>query len=61
MFYACCWALCLASGVAGLHQEATVAPFGLAPVYAVSALFWVLCVPFWLRAGGSCRGAARPH
>ncbi|HQX05390.1 MAG TPA: phosphatidate cytidylyltransferase [Zoogloea sp.] len=43
--------LCLAAGaVAGLHQEATVAPFGLAPVYAVSALFWVLCVPFWLRS-----------
>lgn len=44
-------ALCLAAGaVAGLHTEATVAPFGLAPVYAVSALFWVLCVPFWLRS-----------
>lgn len=54
-------ALCLASGaVAGLHQEATVAPFGLAPVYAVSALFWVLCVPFWLRARWQLpgRGAA---
>jgi phosphatidate cytidylyltransferase len=46
--------------VAGLHQEATVAPFGLAPVYAVSALFWVLCVPFWLRARWQLpgRGAA---
>ncbi len=43
--------LCLAAGVVGgLHQAATVAPFGLAPVYGLSALFWVMCVPFWLRA-----------
>ncbi len=44
-------ALCLAAGlVAGLHQEATKAPFGLAPVYGVSAVFWLACVPLWLRA-----------
>ncbi|MBS0369685.1 MAG: phosphatidate cytidylyltransferase [Proteobacteria bacterium] len=43
--------LCLAMGlVAGLHLEATVAPFALEPIYAVGALFWLLCVPFWLRA-----------
>ncbi|MBS0346357.1 MAG: phosphatidate cytidylyltransferase [Proteobacteria bacterium] len=43
--------LCLAMGlVAGLHKDAMVAPFALEPVYAVSAIFWLLCVPFWLRA-----------
>ncbi len=53
-----CWiyslllaALCGAFGVqAGLHNEATVAPFNLAPVYGVSVLFWAACVPLWLRA-----------
>ncbi|MBT9497782.1 MAG: phosphatidate cytidylyltransferase, partial [Zoogloea sp.] len=51
-------ALCMAGGmVAGLHREATVAPFGLAPVYAVSALFWLACVPFWLRAKWQLPGA----
>ena len=44
-------ALCLAAGmVAGLHREETVAPFSLVPAYAASGLFWMLCVPFWLRA-----------
>lgn len=44
-------ALCFAAGgVAGLHRPETIAPFGLAPVYAVSALFWICCVPLWLRA-----------
>jgi len=44
-------ALCFAAGgVAGLHRPDTVAPFGLVPVYALSAAFWILCVPLWLRA-----------
>lgn len=44
-------ALCMAGGmVARLHLETTVAPFGLAPVYGVSAFFWLACVPLWLRA-----------
>lgn len=42
--------LCLACGmVAGLHRDDTVAPFGLVPLYGASALFWIACVPFWLR------------
>lgn len=44
-------ALCFAAGgVAGLHRPETIAPFGLIPVYVVSALFWIFCVPLWLRA-----------
>ncbi|KAB2968629.1 phosphatidate cytidylyltransferase [Zoogloea sp.] len=44
-------ALCVAAGaVAGLHRPDTVAPFSLAPIYAVSAAFWIFCVPLWLRA-----------
>lgn len=44
-------ALCLTAGlIVGLQHEATVAPFALAPVYAVGAAFWLVCVPFWLRA-----------
>ena len=50
--------LCLAGGlVAGLHLPASVAPFALAPAYALSALFWLLCVPFWLRARWKLPGA----
>ena len=50
--------LCMAGGlVAGLHRNDAVAPFGLVPVYAVSALFWLLCVPFWLRARWAMPGA----
>jgi len=43
--------------VAGLHRNDAVAPFSLVPVYAVSALFWLLCVPFWLRARWAMPGA----
>ncbi len=43
--------------VAGLHRNEAVAPFSLVPVYAVSALFWLLCVPFWLRARWAMPGA----
>jgi phosphatidate cytidylyltransferase len=51
-------ALCMAAGmVAGLHQDATSAPFGLAPVYGVSAFFWLACVPLWLRAKWQLPGA----
>lgn len=51
--------LCLAAGVvAGLHRPFTVAPFGLAPVYGLSALFWIFCVPFWLRAKWRLPGRA---
>ncbi|WP_300442113.1 phosphatidate cytidylyltransferase [Zoogloea sp.] len=51
--------ICLAGGlVAGLHREETVAPFSLIPVYAVSALFWILCAPFWLRARWALSGNA---
>ena len=50
--------LCMAGGlVAGVHRNDAVAPFGLVPVYAVSALFWLLCVPFWLRARWAMPGA----
>lgn len=50
--------LCLTGGlVAGLHLPASVAPFALAPAYALSALFWLLCVPFWLRARWKLPGA----
>ncbi len=50
--------LCLVAGmVAGLQRDDTVAPFSLAPVYAASALFWMLCVPFWLRARWALPGA----
>lgn len=52
-------ALCLAAGlVAGLHQEATIAPFALEPIYAVGAIFWLLCVPFWLRGKWRLPGSA---
>ena len=43
--------------VAGLNREETVAPFSLVPVYAVSALFWILCAPFWLRARWALSGS----
>ena len=50
--------ICLAGGlVAGLNREETVAPFSLVPVYAVSALFWILCAPFWLRARWALSGS----
>ena len=50
--------LCMAGGlVAGVHRNDAVAPFSLVPVYAVSALFWLLCVPFWLRARWAMPGA----
>ena len=51
-------ALCLSFGlVAGLHRDDTVAPFNLVPAYGLSALFWVLCVPFWLRSRWALPGA----
>lgn len=50
--------LCMAGGlVAGVHRNDAVAPFSLVPVYTVSALFWLLCVPFWLRARWAMPGA----
>ena len=50
--------ICLASGlVGGLHLPGAVAPFALAPIYGLSALFWVCCVPFWLRARWKLPGA----
>ena len=50
-------ALCLTGGcVAGLHRPETVAPFALAPVYGVSALFWLTCVPVWLKSRWQLRG-----
>ena len=50
--------MCLAGGlVAGLHVPGSVAPFARTPVYALSALFWLLCVPFWLRARWKLPGA----
>lgn len=52
-------ALCLSMGfVAGLDREATVAPFALEPIYAAGAVFWLLCVPFWLRAKWRLPGSA---
>jgi phosphatidate cytidylyltransferase len=43
--------LCLVIGVlAGVHRAGAVLPLALAPVYGVSALFWLLCIPFWLKA-----------
>lgn len=51
-------ALCLAGGfVAGLHRPDTVAPFALAPVYGVSAAFWLGCVPVWLKSRWKLPGA----
>lgn len=51
-------ALCLSFGlVAGLHRDDTVAPFNLVPAYGLSALFWVLCVPSWLRSRWALPGA----
>ena len=50
--------LCLFGGLAaGLHLDSTVAPFNLVPAYGLSALFWICCVPFWLRARWALPGA----
>ena len=44
--YALLLGFCMAGGlVAGLHRNDAVAPFSLVPVYAVSALFWLLWCP----------------
>ncbi|MDD3354396.1 phosphatidate cytidylyltransferase [Zoogloea sp.] len=51
--------LCAAGGmVSGLHLESTVAPFSLAPLYGISALFWLGCVPFWLKSRWKLPGSA---
>ena len=50
--------ICLAGGlVGGLHLPGVVAPFALAPIYGLSALFWICCVPFWLRSRWKLPGA----
>ncbi|WP_332675329.1 phosphatidate cytidylyltransferase [Aromatoleum sp.] len=38
----------LVGAMAGLASELAVSPAGLWPLYATSALFWLVVVPFWL-------------
>lgn len=38
----------LVGATAGLASELTVSPAGLWPLYATSALFWLVVAPFWL-------------
>lgn len=52
--------VCLAAGVAaGLGAGTAPAASVLAPLYLVSALFWLLCVPFWLRSKWTLSSVSR--
>lgn len=44
---------------AGLGGEDPVVPSGLLPFYALSALFWLSTIPFWLARKWTLRGAGR--
>jgi len=46
----CFGLLCLALGMTtGLHRQGSVYPVMLTVCYAVSAIFWLVCAPLWLK------------